>query len=32
MQTHEIFFRLRLGQAAKTQEAEEESTAGPMNQ
>jgi len=32
IQTHEIFFRLRLGQAAKTQEAEEESTAGAMNQ
>ena len=32
IQTHEIFFRIRLGQAAKTQEAQEESTAGPMNQ
>ena len=32
IQTHEIFFRIRLGQTAKTQEAQEESTGGPMNQ
>ena len=32
LKTHEIVIRIRLGQATQTQEAQEESTGGPMNQ
>jgi len=32
LKTYEIVLRIRLGQTAKTQEAKEESTGGPMNQ